>query len=330
MLKKLSKAGEYPHMFLMGLLLVMHFLIPGIELPVELKPVNAAPFGQWIYAMAQTYPFAAKIINLILMLLTALYINHITVFVEITPRQAFITATLLIALLLFIPAGPLSTLTLIVFALLIFCFGNLMYLFGKQYPSLQVLNASIAIALATMIIPAAIFYILFIWIAFLTHSVNNWREWVISLIGLILPGVYLLFAFFWNDNLDYLFKAWTDLWQNPGIVFSLPSTGIIISLSLLLLLYAGSMLHFINNTSDKVVSIRKRMWLTFQFSLITFMVIGLSGNLGYVLLPLLFAPTAIMISYYIYDQKRVRVISIILLLFLISVLLNRLNLSFNI
>ncbi len=323
MLKKLSKAGEYTHMFLIGLLLIVQFFTDGVVVPTLIPPGDAAPFGQWIYSTAAAYPIAAQVVNLLLLLTVLLNINRITVSVEITPRQSYITATLLAALLLLLPARPFDTVTLSVFALLAYSYGNLMFLFGRQYPFQQVLNSAMAVAFASMIMPSAIFFILFIWIAFFTHSVNSWREWLISVLGILIPYIYLLFAFFWNDNLGYLFHAWSDMLQQIHIVFSVPSLWLGINIALLLLLYGGVALPFIGDASDKVISIRKRMWLTFQFSVVVFMVSGISGNAGYILLPLLCIPTAIIAAYYIYDQKRTRVLNIVLLLFLASVLFNR-------
>lgn len=323
MLKKLTKSGEYTHLLLIFALLAIYYFTPSVGFNASVSYPYAAPIGNWIQDKVLLFPLISKFVNLLLMILIASYLNTIGIKSEIIPRQSYIASSFLVAFMLFSPGEAYFTSTLLIMLLLVFSYGSMMGMFGKQYPYSQVLNASMAIAVSSMILPHTILFIFFIWLGFFTYSVNSWREWIISMIGMIIPYIYLAFAFFWNDNLNYFLDIYSNFFSNPNIGFTIPSIYQLITTGLIAVIYLMSMLQFINDASDKVISIRKRMWLTFQFSFIGIIVMVTGGNSVYMLLPVLFAPLALMLSYNIHNQKRSLVYDIMFAVLFISILINR-------
>lgn len=324
MLKKISKSGEYTHLLIIMLMMVVYFLTPPVKFNITFDSTLISPLWVWLNHVAISFPLTVKILTVLVMISITLFINKIAASSEITPRLSYLTATISITLFLFSPDTSYLTGTLAVMLLLVFSFSNIMRLFGKQYPFKEILNASIAISIASMIIPYAMVFILFIWIGFLTYSINTWREWLISLIGLILPYAYMLFAYFWNDNLGFIINNYIEFFNNLTISFIMPDIYQWISVSLLVIVAFKSTMHFINDASDKVISIRKKMWLTFQFAFVAVIAIGISGTAAPLLLPVLYIPVSIMLSYSIHNQKRTRFYDIMMLLLICSFLLNRL------
>lgn len=324
MLKKISKSGEYTHILIIMVMMLVYFITPPVKFNITFDSTLISPIWFWLNQMAISFPLTLKIITIMMIITIALYVNKIATSSEITPRLSFLSATLLTIFFLFSPDTSYLTGTLAVMLLLVFSFGNIMNLFGKQYPFKEILNASIAISIASMIIPYAIVFILFIWIGFLTYSINTWREWLISLIGLIVPYIYMFFAFFWNDNLDFIIGNYITFFNGLTIKFLQPNIYQWISVSLLLIIAFMSTMHFINDASDKIISIRKKMWLTFQFAFVTLMAIGSAGTAAPLLLPVLYIPISIMLSYSVHNQKRTRFYNIMMLLLICSFLINRL------
>lgn len=323
-LNSLKKSGEYTHFFLILTTLAIYYLTPDIKFDSLQTVPQAAPIGAWIMEKAMVYPFATRILNLVLILLIALQVKVISTASDIIPRNSYLPATLITGFLLFSSSVGYFACTLTVVLFLTYALKNYISMFGKQQPYLQVLNASICISVSSMIFPGTIVFLLFLWFGLLTYSVNSWREWLITIIGLILPYFYMLFLFFWNDNLNYILNIYTQFGSSFKIFFSQPPIEEIISISLLILLYAMVMLRFINEASDKVISMRKRMWLIFQFSFITVLSVILSGDLFYLLLPVLFIPTSVMLAYSVHTQKKTIVYDVLLLLVFVSLMYNRL------
>lgn len=322
-LDSLKKTGVYTHFIFILATLAIYYLTPDIRFDSLTSVPQAAPIGTWIIEKALNYPFLGRIINLILILLIAIQVKTISSSSDIIPRNSYLPATLISILLLFSSGTGYFACTLTVVLLLAYALHNYINMFGKQRPYLQVLNASMCIAVSSMIFPGTSIFILFLWFGLLTYSVNSWREWIITIIGFVLPFFYMLFLFFWNDNLMYIFNIYSQLGSSFKIFFSQPPIEEIISICLLFLLYLMVMLKFINEASDKVISMRKRMWLVFQFSFITILAVVISGDYFYLMLPILFIPISIMLAYSIHTQKKSFVYDLILLLFFISLLYNR-------
>jgi hypothetical protein len=281
--------------------------------------------GQWLNTWLSNNAEWAKLINVVLVIIISWYLNILSTGYEIIPRQSSLVAGILPVFMLFTPTPQLITASLSIVVLYIYILSNILSIGKRQNPSLQVLNATMSIAIASMIIPHAILLILLVWFGFLTYSVNSWREWIISIIGLILPYLYMFFAFFWNDNLQYIMKSYSKFFVELNFETSLPSTIQIVSLSLLFVLFMLSMLHFVNDASDKTLILRKRMGIVSQFAFVTTIMVFLSGSSLFTMLPIFFIPFVVMFGYSIHNQKRSRIYDILFFLLTISLLINRLT-----
>jgi hypothetical protein len=323
MLKKFSKKGEYTHILIIFIILIINYFTPPLHLMNE-NASSMGPIGIWLSEQSLAVnPAVIKVSVLFLLVLISYYLNRVVAQVDIYPKQSYLSATLLIALFLFSPGMPDIISTIILCGLMCVCLGSMINMFGKQYPYLQILNSSIAIAIASMIIPHTILFILFIWFGFLTYSVNTWREWIISIIGLVIPYLYMFFAYFWNDNLDYLIGTYRQLFYFNFFHFTIPTGYTIVSVFLLLMMYFISTFSFTSDASDKIISIRKRMWLIFQFSIVTVLILVLLPNAAYVLLPILYIPLALMMTYLVHYQRKSVILDIFMVLFVVSILINR-------
>lgn len=323
MLKKLTKSGEYVHFLIIGITLVFYFLSSPVIINTNLSNPYTAPFGIWIQDFISLYPILGKVINVILIATISLFVNKIGTSTEILPRQSFITSSILAIFLLFSPDTPQYTASLVLMLLLTFSFSKMVGIFGKQYPYQQILNATIAISVSSFIIPQSIIFIFFIWLGFLTYSVNSFREWIISFIGLVIPYFYMLFAWYWYDNLDFALDLYVNLFRTFRIDFITPSNYQIITIAIMTLIYLSSMIYFINTASEKIINVRKRMWLTFQFSFISILTLVLGGSSSFMVLPLVYISMSIMLSYSVHYQKQSRIQDILMMLLIISILINR-------
>ncbi|HLN54117.1 MAG TPA: DUF6427 family protein [Lentimicrobium sp.] len=323
MLKKLSKKGEYTQIFIICIVMLLFYFTPSVPLFEKNQQYVIGPLGNWLIQQALINPLLTKVIMMLMMVFISFFINRLAAASDIFPKQSFLSVTLLISIFLFTPELPYLTLNIALVTLMGVCLGSMMNIFGKQYPYLQVLNASMTIAVASMIIPQMIFFIIFIWIGFLTYSVNSWREWLISFIGLIIPYIYLSFAYFWNDNFGNLLILYKSFLHLNLFIHTLPSIYILVPLALMALLYLISAFNFTNDASDKIISIRKRMWLISQFSIISVIMLILFGSSTYLMLPVLFIPLSLMVAYAIHNQKKSRLYDIFITLFVGSVLISR-------
>lgn len=323
MLKTLTKSGEYTHLFIILLMMTFYYFTPDINFKSLTHYPDAAPVGKWLQSQLTLLGHYTRLINIILIISIAIYTNKIAVSADITSRQSYISASIIAVLMLFSPSSTWYTGSLVVMLLLVFALSNIMSLFGKQYPFLNVLNASMAISISSMVLPQAMFFLVFIWFAFFTFSVNSWREWVISIIGLVLPYIYMVFAFFWNNNIEYLLNVYKAFFLDLGVRYQVPEPLQLATLAFMMVLFIIAAMHFTSEASDKIISIRKKMWITFQFSLICLVIIVLGGEFVFLLIPLIYIPLTIMLGYSIHNMKRSRHYDVLMILLIVSILINR-------
>ncbi|NTW26511.1 MAG: hypothetical protein HGA37_17575, partial [Lentimicrobium sp.] len=186
MFKRLAKAGVLSQILVILSLGLVYFITPQANMAQVADPGQTAPLGAWIYRLILSYPDLARPLVVILIVALALTMNAILIRHDVTPRQSVFPAIIALVLMLFTPDAYHLAVSLACLILLLFSLHNVMNLYGKQHPFNLVMNATVAISIASMISPPVIVFIFFVWLGFFTFRVNSWREWAISLMGLTL------------------------------------------------------------------------------------------------------------------------------------------------
>ena len=326
MLKRLAKSGIFIHSLLLAGLAVVFFVTPQVNFPGIQPLPPAAPMGIWLYALLSGYPNLVKPLAISLLVVISLVFNALLIRHDVSPRQSLFPAVLTLTFMLFTPDPLNLIITEACLLLLLVSMHNVMNLYGEQNPNFQVLNAALAISTASMLIPAVMIFAIFIWFGLFTFRINSWRDWLISLIGLAIPYFYLFFLFFWNNNLDYAAGIYIQYFRNSALSFNKPGMLLFIALCLLFINGLLGMVRFLSDAGDKIISTRKKMWVTAQFAFACMAMLAFSGDKFPALLPVIFLPVAAMLSYTILNSRRAWFFDLIFLLTVLTTILNRINL----
>ncbi|MEA5112326.1 hypothetical protein SDC9_42315 [bioreactor metagenome] len=325
MLRKFSRSGHYLQILLILAVSFLYLFSPHPGFEVQAFSENAAPLGRWLTGILPENDMAIRIASLTLILMNAAGFNMILNHHDLTPRQSLFTTLIASVFFLFTGQAVAIIAPLTALLLLLFSLHSAMKLYAESYPYTLVLNASICVAIASMIYPLAILFAFFIWMAFFTLRVSSWREWVISLTGLTVPYIYLAFWFFWNDRLNIAlneYQAYLNgfniTWGKPGLL----ETGALFLLGVMLII---SLPVFLNDAGEKIISIRKKMWINAQFLWISLTVMLLSGKVALLFIPFCFLPMALMFGYLVTKGRRSWPYDVIFSLFLLVVILLRLG-----
>ncbi len=147
----------------------------------------------------------------------------------------------------------------------IIAFNSILSMYGKQDAYHQVFTAGLSIGIAALFYVPLAFLLLLIWFTLITYRISSWREYVISVIGFSIPFIYFISWLFWNDNftvgLEQIHHSLINVILPPRIPL-IPT--IWLSVSALIMILA--MVAVLNSVSDKVISIRRRVWVLFNFS----------------------------------------------------------------
>jgi hypothetical protein len=154
--------------------------------------------------------------------------------------------------------------------------NSLMSAYGKQTAYHQIFTAAFSIGMAALFYIPLAYLLLMVWFTLINYRVSSWREYAVSLIGFILPFIYYLSWLFWSDNfLNGLKQIPNSLFKITYLPTLNPEYVIWLSISIFIMLI--TMFAVLNIMNDKLISLRRRSWVLFNFSFTALLIVFLSG-----------------------------------------------------
>jgi hypothetical protein len=276
MLRWISKSGTILQFTIFAVFMAVLW-IPAFVHPVPaVQATTDGPLYSMVISWLQPFPLMTVAVALILVVLQAVILFYVYQANGFFGRSNFLPA--IIILLAFSWNVNYQTMHALLPAgiFIIIALSSMMVMYGRQAAYHQVFTATFSIGIATLFYIPLAYLLLLIWFTLITYRVSTWREYAISIIGFILPFIYYLSWLFFNDSVE------TGLKQLYSILFnlirperiSLVNT-IWLSASAFILLV--SMFAVLNIMSDKLISLRRRAWVLFNFSFTSVIALLLVG-----------------------------------------------------
>jgi hypothetical protein len=158
----------------------------------------------------------------------------------------------------------------------IIALNSLMMMYGRQTAYHQVFTAAFSIGLASLFYLPLAYLLLLVWFTLVTYRVSTWREYIISIIGFATPVVYYMSWLFWNDNLESgLQHASAALFRliRPERISLFDTIWLSVSAFILVI----TMFAILNIMSDKLISLRRKAWVLFNFSFTALIAVFVAG-----------------------------------------------------
>jgi hypothetical protein len=276
MLRWVSKSGTFIQ-FLIFLVFLLVLWIPAFINPV--MPVRTSVDGPF-YNLLINWMLAYNTLSVALALLLVVLIA-ITLFYVFQANGFFGRSNFLPAIIVLL-AFSWNTGYLTMHAMLpatifiILSLNSIMRMYGQQGAYQHVFITSFAIGIASLFYLPLIYLLLMIWLTFITYRISSWREYAVSLIGFSLPIIYYLSWLYWNDNLQV---GWIHLYKSIFLLI-LPariSTVYTLWLSVSVFVMLVVMFAVLNIMNDKLISLRRKSWVLFNFSFTALVAIILAG-----------------------------------------------------
>ena len=196
---------------------VFAFIAPSV-LPVK----HTMPLYELIAGVFTRIPRLNTFIAFILLMGEAFLLNYIVTKNEVLTKQSYLPA--LFYILFMSNNNAMLTLYPPLFSnlFLLFAFNKLLSSYRKDIAFSQAFDAGLLVSIATLFYFPVVVFLPLLGIGFILLRPFNWREWVISFIGVIIPYLFVITFYFWNDTLDYL---WYDkiffsvLHEKPNLDF---------------------------------------------------------------------------------------------------------------
>ena len=294
--------------------------------PVVPMTEHAAPLYKLIVAGIENYPFLITLTSFIFILAEAFLINYIIEKNEIIDTVTYMPAMVYIVLMSLQPQMfPLHPIVIANLFLLL-ALHMIMQTHRKEKAYSEAFDTGFFISLATLFYIPSIVFILIIWIGLIIIRPFVWREWVISFIGLILPWIFLIFYYFWNEKLDTLqydvIYSTLAGFQKSFDTLRLSYTELI-QICLLLLAAFLSSRRLLRDLSKGTVRTRNNLFLMIYFFILGFISLFLAPSYSIAYLSFLSIPFSIFFSSYLLFVKKQWFAEILFLLLIISVFLNQ-------
>jgi hypothetical protein len=276
MLRRISKSGTFIQFSIFAVILAVMW-IPAFVNP--LLPVQTSSDGPLFTLLAnwlQNNALLSVALALTLVILQSFILFYVFQANGFFKRSNFLPA--IIILLAYSWNGDFQTMHAVIPATLfiIIALNSIMGMYGKQGAYQDVFIAAFSIGLASLFYIPLAFLLLMIWFTLITYRISSWREYAVSVIGYILPFIYYVSWLFWNDNvrngLNQLSGSLINLILPPRI--SIIST-IWLSASAFIMIVA--MFAVLNVMNDKLISLRRRSWVLFNFSFTVLVAILIAG-----------------------------------------------------
>lgn len=276
MIKWYTKSGTVLqftiYLVMMALLWLQAFVHP---VPV-ITTQSDGPLYSWLIKLVEGSEMAPVTLALLLVFLQSFSLFYVFQSNGFFGRSNFLPA--LIAMLAFSWNPDFLTLHPVLLSglFLIITLNALLTMYGKQASYHQVFTASFALAIASLFWFPIIYLLPAIWFALFAYRISAWREYVIVLIGFVLPYIYFFSWMYWEDSL------WIGLARFNSILFILeiaPRFAFVpmlwLSFSAFLLIIA--VITVLNALNDKLISLRRKAWVFFILAIVPVFVFLFTG-----------------------------------------------------
>lgn len=222
----------------------------------------------------------------------------------LSERGVFKNVTIIPAFLFIILSSvfSLSSFWLCAFIFL-FVLNKLMLCFQQERPYGLLFDSGFLIGLATVINPICIFFFMLTYVAVMVYSTISWRNFLIPIIGLFTPFLFIWTYGFYFDSLpdliDYYFSY--IKWSLPTIEYSL---AFLIWSTLVLLLFFFAIRELAQWLTMKSLRSRKSFYVFFAYSICAFVGFFFVQDSWNYLLLFSLPFTVLTANYFLFIEKR--------------------------
>lgn len=300
--------------------------LPAFINTCPMNPPDRLVFGyNFIFKLLHEFPSIYTAIAFLLILAEALLLNAILAEYKIIPKTSYFTAFIYILIMSSTPSMLTLHPMLIVNGLVILLLYMLFRIKTKEEGYQDVFICGLLAGVCSLFYFKAAGLIVIVWIFILIFHSISLREWMISIMGLLMVYFYLFTYFLLTDQLMAVLKIYHEvfLMVNFGRISWHFSVYQYITIGIITALFLVSAFNVYIISREKVIYVRKVfsviLWL-FVLNIISMMF--LTEDFIYEFYYLLL-PVSILISYYFLNLKKILFGEIALTLLIISVILQK-------
>lgn len=280
------------------------------------------PLYSPFYWLVQTFPFMSNILGIALIVIEAFIFNSIIHRYELLGRSSYMPAFIYV---LFFSANILiNFLHPIVLAMLCFLPGlnKLLGTYRKESALAELFTVGFLLAIASLIYRPFLTLLPFLFIAITVLRPFLWREWVMIILGALLPYVYIFLYSYWINNTAHLLEK---LFIYPALTVEMKinilERNYLIIISIIMFCFMFLLGSRGMSNASNTVQFRNVMtvlrWL-FSFGYLSMF---MSTTFDYSGALIAFIPLIFLISSYLLTARRIWLAEILLIVLILGIVL---------
>lgn len=250
---------NYPLQLVLLAIIPLLLWIPAfISSPDVVSTSFDMPIYKLIYSIFSPLKLLSTILAFALVLLQGLLINNIFSYNQLCPKTTFLPAFIYILLL----SSNYSSMTispiLISNTFILFAILFLFRSYDKRDGVDEIYNTNLFVSLAALTFLPSVLLIIWVWFSLLNYKQYKWRYWIISVLGLLTPLIFLIIYYFLKDQLILRLNSFLESFSHlPNIYFYLKPIHVVFYIAMalfgLITLY-----NTLANKSENNISFRKK------------------------------------------------------------------------
>lgn len=262
----------------------------------------------------------AILMGVLIVVMEAFFLNYIINEHEMLSRPSFLPALMYI---IFMSCDTqLLSLYPVLFAnfFILLAIHRIMSSYRKDTAFSNAFDAGLLFSIASLFYFPSIVLAPLLIIGFLLFRPFNWREWIISIIGIVVPYTFVLTYYFWNDS---LVTWWAEQVFYPGRKqLQIASPGFYFMISICLFIFIISFARLFTGFVDASQKNRKGISLLIWLLVFTLLSIFLSPDFSLKSFTTLAIPAAVFTSNYFLKIRKVQLADFLFSILFIAIVIN--------
>ncbi len=294
----------------------------GNHTQVTYNPVS--PFYNFIFRYIGSLEILSGFVCVLMIFFQAIVLNGVLDDYDILPKNSSMAAYVFVIVASarneFIFMSPFVFSGLFV----ILALGQVFSMYGKKDAFAPAFNSGLFVALASMFYFPVIILFFLVLISFVIYRQFFWREWLISIMGLILPYLFLASYYFWTDQLYLKHLEYMNAFKFIDLKNLIFDKIFYFQAGFVALLLLISFFRLIVAYNEKQIRIRKAYSMLIWFFLVSVFAFLFSANYSFPGFWFLIIPVSAVVSGYFLITKKTGFAEIMLMLLFASLIIGRL------
>lgn len=301
------------------------FLLASFWLPAFLNPIAYASVAEPAFLIISNLidinPYFPVGLALLISIFSALLANQIATDFEFSSRFSSLGVFFFVLLSSSLPEFLTLNPIILSNVFILFLLKNI-FRFPVSASAIPIsFNSGLLIGIASLFYPPLLILLFFLWGAIFIHRLTDWRNFAASLIGIIMPYLFLFTWYLWAGsvigNAKHLFEDYFFIRNIQLASFSINYLIMII----LLLIIVVSALNTLGRLREKNINLRRNLMVTVLYLAFVLLLSWYYGKIMETML-LIAVPAALLLANSTSQSKKLKLFNIVIYLLLGLILFN--------